>query len=195
MRDELRSLARGERGQAIVEVALVFPLLLFVLLSLIELSLLLNARNTVSFASRDGSMIAAEGGSRTGTDCVVLQQVERDLVAPASAVKVLTVKVYWSDQNGVPIGNNYNLYTRGASMTCTYGDGTSITVPYSLTTANYIEDVRCDVLAGCGGSHTALDTVGVEVRYVHQWLTSFARITGTGITFDVTTATRLEPQL
>jgi Flp pilus assembly protein TadG len=195
MRDEHRSLARGERGQAIVEVALVFPLLLFVLLSLIELSLLLNARNTVSFASRDGSMIAAEGGSRTGTDCVVLQQVERDLVAPASAVKVLTVKVYWSDQNGLQIGNNYNLYTRGASMTCTYGDGTSITVPYSLTTANYIEDVRCDVLAGCGGSHTALDTVGVEVRYVHQWLTSFARITGTGITFDVTTATRLEPQL
>jgi Flp pilus assembly protein TadG len=195
MRDKYRSVARGEGGQAIVEVALVFPVLLFVLLGLIELSLLLNARNTVGFASRDGSMIAAEGGSRAGTDCVVLKQVERDLVAPASAVKVLTVKVYWSDQSGVEIGSNHNLYTRGGSMTCTYGDGTSITVPYSLTYAGYIEDVRCDVLAGCGGAHTALDTVGVEIRYLHQWLTSFARITGTGLTFDVTTATRLEPQL
>jgi Flp pilus assembly protein TadG len=192
-------LARGERcerGQAIVEVALILPLLVFLIVGTIEFSLLLNARNTVSFASRDGSMLAAEGGSRAGTDCVVLQAVERDLVAPASAIKVTQIKVYWSDQNGDEIGSNHNLYTRGGSTTCDYGDGTSITVPYSLTTASYIEDIRCDVLAGCGGSHTSLDTVGVEITYVHLWLTSFGRITGgTGLTFNVSNTTRIEPQL
>ena len=189
-------LARGERGQAIVEVALILPLLVFLIVGTIEFSLLLNARNTVSFASRDGSMLAAEGGSRAGTDCVVLQTIERDLVAPASAIKVTQIKVYWSDQNGDEIGSNHNLYTRSGSTTCDYGDGTSITVPYSLTTASYIEDIRCDVLAGCGGSHTSLDTVGVEITYVHLWLTSFGRITGgTGLTFNVSNTTRIEPQL
>ena len=187
---------RGERGQAIVEVALILPLLVFLIVGIIEFSLLLNARNTVSFASRDGSMLAAEGGSRAGTDCVVLQMIERDLVAPASAIKVTRIKVYWSDQNGDEIGSNHNLYTRSGSTTCDYGDGTSITVPYSLTSANYIEDIRCDVLAGCGGSHTSLDTVGVEITYVHLWLTSFGRITGgTGLTFNVSNTTRIEPQL
>jgi Flp pilus assembly protein TadG len=189
-------LARGERGQAIVEVALILPLLVFLIVGTIEFSLLLNARNTVSFASRDGSMLAAEGGSRAGTDCVVLQTIERDLVAPASAIKVTQIKVYWSDQNGDEIGSTHNLYTRSGSTTCDYGDGTSITVPYSLTTASYIEDIRCDVLAGCGGSHTSLDTVGVEITYVHGWLTSFGRITGgTGLTFNVSNTTRIEPQL
>jgi Flp pilus assembly protein TadG len=196
MREKYRGLARGERGQAIVEVALVLPLLLFLIIGTIEFSLLLNARNTVSFASRDGSMLAAEGGSRTGTDCVVLQQVERDLVAPASAIKVNSVKIYWSDQNGDEIGSNHNLYTRGGTFTCDYGDGTSLTVPYTLTYAGYIEDVRCDVLLGCGGSHPSLDTIGVEIQYVHNWLTSFARVTGgTGLTFNVATTTRVEPQL
>jgi Flp pilus assembly protein TadG len=187
---------RGERGQAIVEVALILPLLVFLIVGIIEFSLLLNARNTVSFASRDGSMLAAEGGSRAGTDCVVLQMIERDLVAPASAIKVTQIKVFWSDQNGDEIGSNHNLYARSGSTTCDYGDGTSITVPYSLMTASYIEDIRCDVLVGCGGSHTSLDTVGVEITYVHLWLTSFGRITGgTGLTFNVSNTTRIEPQL
>jgi Flp pilus assembly protein TadG len=196
MNERFRGFARGERGQAIVEMALVLPLLLFIIIATIEFSLLLNARNTVSFASRDASMLAAEGGSRLGTDCVVLQQVERDLVAPASAIKVTQVKVYWSDQNGDEIGSNHNLYTRGGTYTCDYGDGTSVTVPYTLAYAGYIEDVRCDVLAGCGGSHTSLDTIGVEVQYIHNWLTAFGRVTGgTGLTFNVATTTRVEPQL
>ena len=196
MRENVGGLARGERGQAVVEIALILPLLVFLIVGIIEFSLLLNARNTVSFASRDGSMLAAEGGSRAGTDCVVLQTIERDLVAPASAIKVTQIKVFWSDQNGDEIGSNHNLYTRTGSTTCDYGDGTSITVPYSLTSAGYVEDIRCDVLAGCGGSHTSLDTVGVQITYVHNWLTSFGRVTGgSGMTFNVTNTTRIEPQL
>jgi len=196
MRERYGGLAHGERGQAIVEFALILPLLVLLVVGIIEFSMLLNARNTVSFASRDGSMLAAEGGSRAGTDCVVLQMIESDIVAPARAFRLTQVKVYWSDQNGNEIGSNHNLYTRSGSMTCDYGDGSSITVPYTLAFAGYIEDVRCDVLGGCGGTHTSLDTVGVEITYVHPWLTSFARVTGsTAMTFTVSNTTRIEPQL
>lgn len=186
---------RSEKGQAIVEFALVMPILLLVIVGLVEFSYVMNSRNTVLFASRDGSMLAAEGGANTGTDCVVLQRIESDVVSPATSLRVQQVQIYWSDRNGDQIGGNQNVYTRGGSTSCTYADGSTITVPYALSTAAYVETSRCDVLAGCGGSHTTVDTIGVRITYQHFWLTSFARLTGTGVTFTEASITRAEPQL
>jgi Flp pilus assembly protein TadG len=186
---------RSEKGQAIIEFALILPALLLLLLGLVEFSFVLNSRNTVLFASRDGSMLAAEGGNLTGTDCVVLKRIESDVVSPATSLRVQTVQIYWSDRNGDQIGANQNVYTRGGTTSCTYADGTTITVPYTLTTGGYLESARCDVLAGCGGSHTTVDTIGVRVTYQHFWLTSFARLTGSGVTFTEASITRAEPQL
>ncbi|TME93962.1 MAG: pilus assembly protein [Chloroflexi bacterium] len=186
---------RGEEhGQALVEFALLLPLLLLLIVGIIEFSFVWNSRNTVLFASRDGSMLAAEGGSLLGTDCLVLDRIERDIVSPASAIKLQQVEIYWADKNGGQIGSNHNVYDRSGSTTCDFS-GTTITVPYTLTTSGYLESNRCDVLAGCGGGHTSVDTVGVKVTYEHRWLTSFARLTGPGVTFSQTTATRVEPQL
>jgi Flp pilus assembly protein TadG len=189
------SFGRSEKGQAIIEFALILPALLLVVIGLIEFSFVLNSRNTVLFASRDGSMLAAEGGSIDGTDCVVLRRIESDVVSPATSLRVQTIQIYWSDRNGDQIGSNQNVYTRGGTTSCTYADGTTITVPYTLTTAGYVEGARCDVLAGCGGSHTTVDTIGVRVTYQHFWLTSFARLTGSGVTFTEASITRAEPQL
>jgi Flp pilus assembly protein TadG len=186
---------RSEKGQAIIEFALILPILLLLLIGLIEFSFVLNSRNTVLFASRDGSMLAAEGGSLDGTDCVVLQKIDGDVVSPATSLRVQQVQIYWSDRNGDQIGSNVNVYTRSGSTSCTYADGTTLTVPYTLTTAGYVESSRCNVLAGCGGSHTTVDTIGVRVTYQHFWLTSFARITGSGVTFTEASITRAEPQL
>lgn len=186
---------RSEKGQAIIEFAMLLPILLLLIVGLIEFSFVWNSRNTVLFASRDGSMLAAEGGSLDGTDCVVLQRIESDIVSPAVALRVQEVDVYWSDRNGNQIGSNQNAYTRGGSRTCTYPDGSSITVPYTLATANYVESSRCNVLAGCGGSHTTVDTIGVRVTYKHFWLTSFVRFAGSGVIFTEASITRAEPQL
>ncbi len=186
---------RSEKGQAIVEFALVLPVLLLLVIGLIEFSFVLNSRNTVLFASRDGSMLAAEGGSLDGTDCVVLKKIDGDVVSPATSLRVQQVQIYWSDRNGDQIGSNVNVYTRGGSTSCTYADGTTISVPYTLSNAGYVEASRCNVLAGCGGSHSTVDTIGVRVTYQHFWLTSFARLTGTGVTFTEASITRAEPQL
>src|ERR1700694_4999092 len=106
---------RSEKGQAIVEFALIMPILLVLIIGLIEFSFVLNSRNTVLFASRDGSMLAAEGGSLDGTDCVVLQRVDGDVVSPATSLRVQQIQIYWSDRNGDQIGSNVNVYTRGGS--------------------------------------------------------------------------------
>src|SRR5207244_10869292 len=117
------SAARGDRtrhrsvlpfgrdaGQALVEFALVMPVLLLLLIGLIEFSFVWNSRNTVLYATRDGSMLAAEGGSIAGTDCVVLNRIERDVISPATAIKVQQVNVYWSDLNGAQSGTNVHVY-------------------------------------------------------------------------------------
>src|SRR5437867_11346711 len=91
---------REELGQALVEFALVLPLLLLLILGIVEFSFVWNSRNTVQFASRDASMLAAEGGSILGTDCLVLQRIEGDIVSPARAVRGAEVLVYWADTNG-----------------------------------------------------------------------------------------------
>jgi hypothetical protein len=139
-------------------------------------------------------MLAAEGGNIAGTDCVVLDRVERDVVSPARPVRVQTVKIFWSDRNGVELSGLENLYIRQGSMTCTYGNGTSLTVPYTLTTSLYPESIRCDVLAGCGGGQPGPDNVGVTVSYTHNWITSIARISLCSLTFNLTSSTRIEPQ-
>jgi hypothetical protein len=185
----------SEKGQAIVEFAMVLPVFVLLIVGLMEFSLVWNSRNTVLFASRDGSMLAAEGGSLDGTDCVVLQRVDGDVVSPSSQLRILEISIYWSDRNGNQIGTSQNVYTRGGSTSCSYPDGTTITVPYTLTTGNYLESSRCSVLAGCGGGHTTVDTIGVRVTYRHFWVTSFVRFAGPSVTFTEASITRAEPQL
>src|SRR2546423_14571181 len=103
---------RSEKGQAIVEFAMLLPVLVLLLIGIIEFSLVWNSRNTVLFASRDGSMLAAEGGSLDGTDCVVLQRVDGDVVSPSAAARTQQISIYWSDRNGDPTGSNPNPSTR-----------------------------------------------------------------------------------
>jgi hypothetical protein len=185
---------REENGQSLVEFALVVPVLMLLIVGLVEFALAFNSRDSVFFASRDASMLAAEGGRIAGTDCVVLDRVERDIVSPARPVRVQTVKIFWSDKNGNELSGVENLYTRTGSTTCSYGGGTTLTVPYSLTTALYPESLRCDALAGCGGGHTSPDNIGVTVTYQHSWATSVAKISLGAMTFNITSATRVEPQ-
>ena len=96
-------------------------------------------------------------------------------------------------------GNPVNLYRRTGSTTCSMPDGTSITVPYSMVgAAGYPEADRCDVLAGCGGGHDSVDTIGVSITYSHSWITPLANMItlgGSGFQFTHSNAMRMEPSL
>src|SRR3989442_9282899 len=125
---------REELGQALVEFALALPLLLLLILGIIEFSFVWNSRNTVQFASRDASMLAAEGGSILGTDCLVLQRIESDIVPPARAVRVEEVMIYWADKNGGQIGSVMDLYDPTGPPPCGLG-GSTFSAAYPLTTS------------------------------------------------------------
>jgi Flp pilus assembly protein TadG len=184
----------SERGQAIVEFALVLPVFLLLLFGLVEFGFVLSATSSVNFVSRVAALLAAEGGRTQGTDCMVLRAIERDLMPPTTPTRISQVAIYWSDANGDQIASSVNVYTRGGSLTCDYADG-SITVPYTLTTERYPEADRCDVLAGCGGLHTTVDDIGVRITYAHQWVTWVGQTIAGGITLQRSTAVRMEPTL
>jgi len=188
-------LSSSERGQALVEFAIVLPVFLLLIFGLVEFAFVLNATSTVNYASRVAALLAAEGGTTVGTDCMVLRAVERALTAPTTPTRISRVEIYWSDANGDQIANNVNAYDRAGALTCTYGDGSTITVPYARTTDNYPESDRCDVLAGCGGLHTTVDGIGVRITYAHQWVTSFGQRIAPTIILQRSTGVRMEPTL
>jgi Flp pilus assembly protein TadG len=197
-------------GQSLVEFALVFPLFILLVMSVIEFAFAFNANLAIAFASRDAALVAAEAGDGTGSDCAIIQAVINDVGAPADAAQISSIEIYWSDQNG-----NYkngdsslrNLWNRsGTNTTCNYPDGTSLTVPYQIATNGYPETSRCNVVAGCGGSHTpSVDTIGVRVNYTYTWKTPLKGLvglagngpvwSGSGWNFARSNAMRMEPVL
>lgn len=186
------------RGQALVEFALVIPIFLIVALGLVEFAFVFNAVLATNFASRTAALLAAEAGDGVGSDCVILQSVEREMGAPVDKNRILQVDIYWADANGAQIANNVTTYTRGGTKTCNYPDGTSITVPYTNTIDNYPEASRCNVLAGCGGGHNGVDTIGVRITYSHQWktpLNNFLSNGSGGYVFSRSNSMRMEPVL
>ena len=186
------------KGQALVEFALVFPIFFVLLMGLIEFGLVFNAILSINFASRDGSLIAAEAGNSSGADCVILNKVEQGIGAPSSTARVQKVEIYKADKNGNQIGSSVNVYNRTGSKTCTLPDATTMTVPYTLSgSAGYADTSRCNVQGGCGGSG-GVDTIGVKVTYLYNWFTPMGSFIGLGIsnfTLVQSNAMRMEPVL
>jgi Flp pilus assembly protein TadG len=189
---------RQGNGQTLVEFALVIPLFLILSLAVVEFAFVFNAVLATNFSTRTAALIAAEAGNAVGADCVILDSVENEFGAPTDRNRIISVGIYWADTNGVQKGSNLTSYSRTGSTTCTYVDGSTLTVPYTRTANGYAEADRCNVLAGCAGGHAGLDMVGVRVQYSHLWRTplhNFLPGSGTGFLFERTNAMRMEPVL
>lgn len=58
----MRRRAESNRGQALVETALVLPLVLMILLGIAQFGLIMNAQLTLQNAAREGARMGATGG-------------------------------------------------------------------------------------------------------------------------------------
>jgi Flp pilus assembly protein TadG len=196
-----RRASLGARGQALVEFSLVITLFLVMLTAVIEFSLAFHSLLSISYASREASLIAAQAGNAQGADCAILASVETSISAPADDAAITEVRIYKADRNGNALATNR--YVRSGSMTCTFHGG-SLTVPYTLSgSAGYPETTRCNILAGCPANSpmpatTAVDNIGVEVRYTYPWHTPLRAFLGgssTGLDLTKGNVMRMEPVL
>ena len=82
-----------ERGAAIVEMAIVFPLLVLMVIGIIEIGVAFRDYLTVSAASREGARVAALAGTDPQTDCAVLRGIA-GLVTPGDLARIDQVEIY-----------------------------------------------------------------------------------------------------
>ena len=188
------------RGQTLVEFAIVFPIFWTVLIGLIEFAFAFSSVLTVSYASRNAAVIAAEAGNATTADCSILHSVEGDVNAPSAASRIQKVDIYWTDSNGAIKSGATTTYTRSTSSTISCNvNSVAFTVPYTLTTNGYKMADRCAIRSGCGNdsaarSHPGIDTIGVKITYSYAYHTPYGAVLGgTGWTIERASEMRLEP--
>ena len=154
-----------ERGQSLVEFALVFPIFSMLLMGVIEFGFVYNNILTIQYASRQGVSAAAQIGGEDGADCGILKAVEAALQSPIDRSRVTSIDIYESDANGDPKPGRVNHYIRGGALDC---PGTA-TQPYTLSgSEGYPQADRKDSLAA------GLEVVGVHVAYLYRPLTPVA---------------------
>lgn len=173
-----------------------FPVVILLFIGLVEFAVTFSIILNVNYASRDAALMAAEVGNDSGGDCVILQTLDTALAGVSNKDEIQEVRIFWADANGNELATN--VYHRTGSTSCAFPSGT-ITVPYSLQgAAGYPAAARCTVLAGCGGSHAGLDTIGVAINFHHSWLTplpNLVQIPPFGISFVRSNTMRMEPEL
>lgn len=86
---------RNQKGQALVEMALVLPILLMLVFGIIEFGRIFNAYIVVSNASREGARYAAVGRSLT--------DIETDINNLTSTLGTVTILVDDSDDESVKV--------------------------------------------------------------------------------------------
>lgn len=189
-----------ERGQSLVEFALVFPIFMLLIIGLVEFAVMFSVMLNVNYASRDAALLAAEVGAVPYGDCIILQTLDTALEGPTHLSEIKEVRIFWADTNGVEkTGGKANVYAYGGvGTTCGLPDGTTLTVPYTATALNYPTNTRCTTLAGCGLLHPVPDTIGVSIEFHHNWLTPLPNLVTlpvNGITFTRSNTMQMEPVL
>lgn len=194
-----------QAGQGLVEFSLILPILTILFMAVLEVALMFNAFIGVNRASQNGGHIAATVGNLAGADCLILTEIEQDVVVPNDRARILEVII-----ERTPLAGNdaypgeKQRWSRSGSTTCTLPDGTSAVVPYSLTMTGYPEEQRCSVLSGCAAltpPRSTVDNIGVSIRYRHPWVTPLNALFGyfaggdTGWTFTQRNIFRIEPTL
>jgi len=96
---------RNEKGQSLVEFALVVPLVILILMAIIEFGFMFNAYITISNASREGARLGALGSNDTA---VVTRVVDTSVALDPSKISVIITPANRSRGDMIRVQVNYN---------------------------------------------------------------------------------------
>jgi hypothetical protein len=171
---------RRQRGQGLVEFALVLPIFLLLLLIMLEFGLAFNHNLTIGLATREGARTGAAlaSGDKTVNNCTganainsgdpllvdqqVIAGVQRILKSPGSDVvmaNISQIRIFKADANGVQIGGFVNVWNyTGVATGPTVDPGPPIDkLDFTQSTVAW---PACSRLNG-----GIPDSMGVTVRY------------------------------
>lgn len=126
---------RGQRGQSVVELTVLLPVILLILLGILEFGMAFDHLISISYATREGARTGAalvNGGGALGcstgqspnaatVDAQIVAAVERVLTSPGSQValaRVSQIRIYQSTSTGAETGGvNVWTYAPGGGPT------------------------------------------------------------------------------
>ena len=174
---------RHQRGQSLVEFALIVPVLTLILFGTLEFGLAFNHHLTIEYATREGARTGSalgNGGSSNcsgGTDLYLIDAqtiagVQRILKSPGSPVNladVSEIRIYRADSAGNQIGTQANVwrYTPGAGPDIDVGAGVE-KLDFSVVSTGWSVCTRVD------GPNP--DSVGVSIAYTYRFSTPLGSI-------------------
>ncbi len=170
-----------QRGQTLVEFALVFPIFFVLLMGMIEFGLVFNA--LLQHQLRQPRRLAdrRRGGQRRRLRLRHPQARSRTRSAPrrarAGSPRSGSTRPTRTATRSAP---QVNVYARTGSTTCTLpGGAPPMTVPYTLIgSAGYLDTSRCNVQGGCGGSGGGRHDRGEDHLRLHAVHPARARSSG-----------------
>ncbi len=170
--------SRRGSGQTLTEFALVLPLFMLLIMSVVEFGFLFNSYLAINFASREASLIAAEAGNLSRSDCLILEAVDASVTVPADRNRIIKVEIFRADRAGNETGN-ITTYDRGGMKTCPMpGGAPALAVPYTVSGDSYPPLNRCNRIIGCTPTQIGVDQIGVRVTYDYVWHTPLGGLFG-----------------
>jgi hypothetical protein len=167
----------GERGQAVVELAVILPLFLMLLLGMLEFGMAFDHAITISYATREGARAGAalvNGGGIAGcstgqspnaatVDPQIIAAVERVLTSPGSQVKlehISQIRIFKATVAGAETAGFINVwsYTPGAGPAV---DGSPL--DFSATSTVWQACARTNTLPA--------PSIGVSIQYRYTFST------------------------
>lgn len=205
-----------QRGQSLVEFALVLPIVLVLVVSVAELGFAFGNTHTLGYGSREGARVGSalalgesalcpapgQPGSRdpSGVDAVLVSAVQRILKTPDSGInlsKVQQIRIYKATSTGAETPGRVNVWTyagEGNGPEVDPGPGQAyidfrppISVPWPA----------CDRV----NSGATPDSIGVTVVYRYDFLTPFPAVLNAisggnlSLTLTETTVMALNPSV
>jgi hypothetical protein len=172
---------RDQRGQGLVEFALVLPVFMVLLLLMLEFGLAFNHNLTLGLATREGARVGAAlaAGGKSVTDCTggndpqlvdqqIIAGVQRILKSPGSDVvlaNISQVRIFRADSAGVQMGTSVNVWTYT-------GAGTGPTVDPGPPADTLDFSQGSVAWPACSRNNGATpDSIGVGIRYNYAFKT------------------------
>jgi hypothetical protein len=182
----------GERGAAMVEMAIVLPLLVLLVFGIVEYGLLFKEKLTIAAAATSSARTGATMGTRPEADFAILQALEAGLYDQVDTSILISVDIFKAEPTTGAKTTFINTYTYDPmDPSCKWSpcpDPTNFTGYGSP--GNWPPGARITTLLPSGGG---LDVLGIEIIYHHSAVTDLIP----GIERDLTEVARvrLEPDV
>jgi len=189
---------RGDNGLAVVEFAIVVPLLGLLAAGIVEFGMAWRDNLTVSSATRSAARVVSNLGEFEGADWQGLQTLEAALSSMEHATLEGVLVYDGSATNGQPAASCFDAGGNpqaSAAGNCNFYTAAMIA---SMTAGDFSSAVSCGSwdwyfcpITERSTSQGSLSDVGVWVRVNRGWFTEM--FPGDGITIDDQTVMRVEP--